>query len=76
MGLKVSNDLFGMTVKKLSLYWAKEATGAQRSGNSQSFKTTGIWKWSDCQPYEPAAFNPRWYLRYSFLLQDESILEP
>jgi hypothetical protein len=42
MGLKVSNDLFGMTVKKLSLYWPKEATGAPRSGSSQNFKTTGI----------------------------------
>jgi hypothetical protein len=41
-GLKVSNDLFGMTVKKLSLYWPKEAIGASRSGSSQNFKTAGI----------------------------------
>jgi hypothetical protein len=42
MGLKVSNDLFGMTVKKISLYWPKEVTGAPRSGSSQNFKTAGI----------------------------------
>jgi hypothetical protein len=36
------------------------------------FKTVGTWRWQDCQPYAPAAFTPRKYSWYSFLLEDES----
>jgi len=35
------------------------------------FKTIGIWKWYGCQPYAPAAFTPRKYTWYSFLLEAE-----
>jgi hypothetical protein len=36
------------------------------------FKTIGIWRWQGCQPYAPAAFTPRKYSWYSFLLEAES----
>jgi hypothetical protein len=32
------------------------------------FKTIGTWRWQGCQPYAPAAFTPRKYSWYSFLL--------
>ena len=32
----------------------------------------GTWRWKDCQPYAPAAFTPRKYSWYSFLLEAES----
>jgi hypothetical protein len=38
----------------------------------QDFKTIGRWKWQGCQPYAPAAFTPRKYSWYSFLLEAES----
>jgi len=40
------------------------------------FKTIGTWKWYGCQPYAPAAFTPRKYSWYSFLLQAESTPGP
>jgi len=33
------------------------------------FKTIGTWKWWGCQPYAAAAFTPRKYSWYSFLLE-------
>jgi hypothetical protein len=39
-------------------------------------KTIGIWRWKGCQPYAPAAFTPRKYSWYSFLLEDESTTGP
>jgi hypothetical protein len=42
----------------------------------QDFKTIGTWMWQDCQPYAPAAFTPRKYSWYSFLLEAESTPEP
>jgi hypothetical protein len=32
------------------------------------FKTIDTWRWQACQPYAPAAFTPRKYSWYSFLL--------
>ena len=40
------------------------------------FKTIGTWRWQGCQPYAPAAFSPRKYSRYSFLLETESTPGP
>jgi hypothetical protein len=40
------------------------------------FKTFGTLRWQGCQPYAPAAFNPRKYSWYSFLLEAESTPEP
>jgi hypothetical protein len=39
------------------------------------FKTVGTWTWQGCQPYAPAAFTPRKYSCYSFLLEAESTPE-
>jgi hypothetical protein len=39
------------------------------------FMTTAQW-WSGCQPYPPAAFAPRKYSWYSFLLEAESTPGP
>jgi hypothetical protein len=36
------------------------------------FKTVGTWRWQGCQHYAPAAFTPREYSWYSFLLEAES----
>jgi hypothetical protein len=36
------------------------------------FKTIGTLRWQGCQPYAPAAFTPRKYSWYSFLLEAES----
>jgi hypothetical protein len=33
------------------------------------FKTVGTWRWQGCQPYTLAAFTPRKYSWYSFLLE-------
>jgi hypothetical protein len=35
------------------------------------FKTIDTWRWQSCQPYAPAAFTPRKYTWYSFLLEAE-----
>jgi hypothetical protein len=40
------------------------------------FKTIGTWRWQGCQPYAPAAFTPRKYSWYSFLLESESTPGP
>ena len=40
------------------------------------FKTLGTRRWSGCQSYEPAAFNPGKYSWYSFLLEAESTTGP
>jgi hypothetical protein len=40
------------------------------------FKKISTWRWQDCQPYAPAAFTPRNYSWYSFLLEAESTPEP
>jgi hypothetical protein len=40
------------------------------------FKTVGTWSWQGCQPYAPAAFTPRKYSWYSFLLEAESTPGP
>jgi hypothetical protein len=40
------------------------------------FKPIGTRKWQGCQPYAPAAFNPRKYSWYSFLLEAESTPGP
>jgi hypothetical protein len=37
------------------------------------FKKIGTCRWQGCQPYAPAAFIPRKYSWYSFLLEAESI---
>jgi len=36
------------------------------------FKTVGTWRWYGCQPCAPAAFTPRKYSWFSFLLESES----
>jgi hypothetical protein len=40
------------------------------------FKTICTWRWYVCQPYAPAAFTPRKYSWYSFLLEAESTPGP
>ena len=40
------------------------------------FKTIGTWRWWGSQPYALAAFTPRKYSCYSFLLEAESTPEP
>ena len=40
------------------------------------FKTFGTWSWSSCQPYSPAAFTPRKYSWYTFLVEAESTPRP
>jgi len=40
------------------------------------FKTIGTSRWQGCQPYTPAAFTPRKYSFYSFLLEAESTPGP
>jgi hypothetical protein len=40
------------------------------------FKTIRIERWQGCQPYAPAAFMPRKYFWYSFLLEAESTPGP
>jgi hypothetical protein len=40
------------------------------------FKTIGTRRYQGCQPYAPAAFTPRKYSRYSFLLEAESTPGP
>jgi hypothetical protein len=41
-----------------------------------NFKKIGTGRWQDCQPYAPAAFTPRKYSWYSFLLEAESTPGP
>jgi len=45
-------------------------TGPEGSRRLQlpDFKTIGTWRWQGCQRYSPAAFTPRKYSWYSFLL--------
>jgi len=40
------------------------------------FKTIDTWRWQGCQPYAPAAFTPRKYFWYSFLLGAKSTPGP
>jgi hypothetical protein len=40
------------------------------------FKTIGTTGWKGCQPYAPAAFTPRKYPWYSFLLEAKSTPRP
>jgi homogentisate 1,2-dioxygenase len=40
------------------------------------FQTIGTWRWHGCQPYVLAAFTPRRYSWYSFLLEVESTPGP
>jgi len=40
------------------------------------YKTVGTWRWQGCQPYAPAAFTPRKYSWFSFLLEAESTPGP
>ena len=40
------------------------------------FYDNGTGWWSGCQPYAPAAFTPRKYTWYSFLLEAESTPGP
>jgi hypothetical protein len=40
------------------------------------FKTTGTWSWQVYQPYTPAAFTPRKYFWYSFLIAADSTPGP
>jgi len=40
------------------------------------FMTTDTSEWQGCQPYLPAAFTPRKYSWYSFLLEAESTPGP
>jgi hypothetical protein len=47
-----------------------------RSLRFPDFKTIGTYRWQGCQPYAPAAFTPRKYSWYSFLLEAESTPGP
>ena len=47
-----------------------------RSLRLPDFKKISTLRWSGCQPYAPAAFTPRKYFWYSFLLEAESTPGP
>jgi hypothetical protein len=53
-------------------------TGPKGSRRSMfpDFKTIGTCRWQGCQPYAPAAFTPRKYSWYLFLLEAESYPGP
>jgi len=56
-------------------------TGLDRPRGFQEVKVprirdNGTGLWQGCQPYGPAAFNPRKYSWYSFLLEAESTPGP
>jgi hypothetical protein len=71
------------TNKKAQIIWIKYVKGKGKSTLLQAltgpegsrrlrlpdFKTIGTCTWQGCQPYAPAAFTPRKYSWYSFLLQ-------
>jgi hypothetical protein len=71
-------------LRKTRLPQVKQATPLQawtgpegsRRLRFPDFKTIGTWRWQGCQPYAPAAFTPRKYSRYSFLLEAESTSGP
>jgi hypothetical protein len=50
--------------------------GDSRRLRLPDFKTIGTLRWQVCQPYAPAAFTPRKYSWYSFLLEVESTPGP
>jgi len=60
----------GKRVKQSSLQGLTGPEGSRRLG-LPDFKTIGTWR-RQCQPYVPAAFTPRKYSWYSFLLEAES----
>ena len=63
------------TLKALPLQACTGPEGSRRL-RLPDFKTFGTWRWQGCQPYAPAAFNPRNYSWHSFLLEAESTPGP
>jgi hypothetical protein len=74
------------TVKGVALYSRKDKqqcpiysnpiTALVRPWVFQEDEKIGTWRWLGCQPYAPAAFTPRKYSWYSFLLKAESTTGP
>jgi hypothetical protein len=64
---KVSNSVKGKTIPLQAL------TGPEGSRRLRlpDFKTIGTWRWQGCQPCSQAAFIPRKYSWYLFLLEAE-----
>jgi len=56
---------------KLPNIKAKLALTAPGGWGSNNFQATGTWRWLMLHPYALAAFTPKRYPRYSFLLQAE-----
>jgi hypothetical protein len=54
--------------KAIPLYVLTGPEGSRRL-RLPDFKIIGTWSWQGCQPYAPAAFTPRKYSWYSFLLR-------
>jgi len=63
------------TIKGIPLHAWTGPEGSRRF-RLPEFMTIGTWRWQGCQPYAPAAFTPRKYNWYSFLLEAESVPQP
>ena len=61
---------------KQSLYKLGLTLRATGVWGTQNLKTVGIWREQGCQPYAPAAFTPRRWPWYSFLLEADKIPGP
>jgi hypothetical protein len=65
-----------LTFNKATLVEAWTNPEVARSFRLPDFKTIGTVIWEVCQPYAPAASNPRKYPWFSFLLEAESTPGP
>jgi hypothetical protein len=74
-GLLTSPKHVEVKGKAIPLQAWRDPEGSRRL-RLPDFKTSGTWRWQGCQPYAPAAFTPRKYSWYSFMLEAESTPGP